>query len=209
MRIERGVGVLGAVVFVVAALAAAWAIFAVGILKGSNPAATEVAVRHRCLEQLKRIGEHLGMMKAKGELRLVSGEAFLLQAVDRMSDEELEAFICPSDESRRIYEPGTAAFVKRYRDPEFRPEDLSELTSYAGPNFDDYPPFDADELRIWACDRCVDGDLAHGGICVLWSDGTVEFLTMRKLEGHRPQDGFIIVGPNSPDRWLKKMCGKP
>ncbi len=144
----------------------------------------------------------------------LSGPAFLLQVATDIRDEDLDVFICPGEPKDAAPDRpavGSPEFVKQYRD--LTPEELKEdrdwstYTSYAGPNFKEFPRSRrggaARKVRLWACDRAKDGKPHHDGIAVLYASSKVDFL---KLSNLRDVPGPLIpVGPHSPDERLKKM----
>lgn len=180
------------------------------ILLSSRLAPKVTAKRNRtiCMDHLRQLGAHLRALESRGELRYLTGEAFLLQVAGELPDDQLEIFVCPAHEDPGRPRPGTAEFVKLYRDLDLKSRDLADRTSYAGPDYRNFPPPLPGRVagrRIWACDRGVDGRPDHDGLCVLWSDGSVEFLGIGDLQGHDPETRAIQLGENSPDPRLRRV----
>lgn len=92
--------------------------------------------------------------------------------------------------------------------------DWSRYTSYAGPNFKDFPRVRAGAaagmVRLSACDRCKDGKPYHhgpAGIVVLYSSSRVGLLDLSDLPN--VPGPLIPVGPDSPNDLLKMMIFGP
>ncbi len=87
----------------------------------------------------------------------------------------------------------------------------NNMCSYAVRDFTRYPLFaDCEEPQIIACDRQgLDGRTAHhdNGLCVLFDDGSVRFMSRGDLGLAR--DDPIVVGPGSNHPMLSKVVSIP
>jgi hypothetical protein len=166
-----------------------------------------------CLNNMRQIGGLLITLQAGRGWKTYSGAKFVLQVARFVDDEDLEIFICPGepeDPANPRPEPGSPEFTEMYRTMDLEGEIDPRLTSYAGPNWKDFPRVLGKELpretRLLICDRCRDGRPHHqGGICVTYENSKVAFLGWDELEGHDQEVGTILVGPESPDERLSKM----
>ncbi|MEN8150446.1 MAG: hypothetical protein ABFS86_11530 [Planctomycetota bacterium] len=164
----------------------------------------------RAKRQLALIGKHLKALEEKQHLRYYSGAAFLLQIRDRLSDEELDVFRGVL-EGGDVREKPVAGFRKEIRKVDLVKGLENWCSAYMGPNWKDFPQTRAGkhQRRVWACDRCFQGQPAHNGIVLLWDDLTVEFVPIGKILGADTFEGIIQVGRNSPDERLRTMTYFP
>jgi hypothetical protein len=177
-----------------------------------KPSAREIMedrkARTVCMNNMREVLGLLISRQATRRLRFYSGSAFVLQVAPLIRDENLTVFRCPGDSMKRSkLGPGV---VELYRNAKLPADGTLKLTSYAGPNWKDYPlrtvGREAGKSRLWICDACPGGKPHHrGGICVGYSSGKVEFIPIKDLKGHDPAKQKIIVGPDSPDPRLKMM----
>jgi prepilin-type N-terminal cleavage/methylation domain-containing protein len=170
-----------------------------------------------CQNNLRQIGGLLKLKSTGQKMKYYTGAGFLLQIANDVPDEDLEVFICPGEfvpEDTGRPAVGTPEFVEMYRKMDLKAGGVEDaLTSYAGPNWKEYPPKKAGrgktETRLWGCDRCKGDNPHHDGITVLYSSSKVSFLKLDELEGHQPGQETIQVGQTSPDPRLRKMIFYP
>jgi len=167
------------------------------------------------MNNLKQIGGLLLARQAGGDLRYLSGAAFLLQVKNQIKDEDLKVFLSPADKNFEDTRdrPGSQEFIESYRDLDLKTGVENKHCSYAGPNWKQYPKVTAGrealKSRLWGCDRCYQAIPFHKGLVVLYDTSKVEMIKIEDIKGADKDQGFIQVGPNSPDERLKKMCYQP
>ncbi len=189
----------------------------VGLVAALIPKGIKAKEKTTCLKNLSELGGLLITRRAgKGWNTRLNGAAFLLQVADEIQDENLRVFICPGEPKSVAPdrpEVGSQEFIEMYRSMNLKEGVRAEYTSYAGPNWKDYPPARAGraalESRVIACDRCADGQAYHDGICVVYDSSSTRFIDSKEIAGFDPDVGAIIVGKNSKDKRLKKMIFFP
>ncbi|MHC4469916.1 MAG: type II secretion system protein [Planctomycetota bacterium] len=188
----------------------------VGMVTLVIPQANKAKEKSVCMNNLKNIGDILIAKKAgKGWVKY-SGAAFLLQIANEVKDEDLVVYVCPGEEGNPDDprpESGSAEFIEMYRSMKLQEGVEDRYTSYSGPNWKQFPEKRAGreslKTRIIGCDKCRDGAPHHDGIVVLYDTSKVGFMELEELTGHDEEQGLIIVGGDSPDERLQKMCFFP
>lgn len=183
-----------------------------GMVAALAPKIINEGKKTECQHNLKQIGELLLAKKANKSLKPYSGAAFLLQAKDDLDNNALKVFICPGEPGDVLPEErpdmDSREFAQMYRDLKLPDGVEPRFTSYAGPEKYSKPKIGKDKFAtwLWGCDRCAGGAAYHrDGLCVLYDDSSVGFLTLEKLDGHGEDSDVIQVGPESPDPRLARM----
>jgi prepilin-type N-terminal cleavage/methylation domain-containing protein len=188
----------------------------VGMVTLIIPKGEKAREQLECMNNLKQIGDSLKLLDVGGKLKNYLGAAFVLQVASDVNDADLGVFVCPG-EPENYDDPrpavGSDEFKAMYRKEMELPTKIEErFTSYAGPNWRDFPPrkagTGATEERLWACDKCRNGGAHHDGVVVLHESTKTEFIDFKDLKG-MGTEGEIIVGKNSPDPRLEKMIFWP
>lgn len=189
----------------------------VGMVTLVIPEGTAARNKVECMNNLRQVGGLLQARDAGNKLKNYIGAGFLLQVAEEVNDSDLKVFICPGEEENMDDprpEAGTDEFVAMFRkDMELPLKVEDRFTSYAGPNWRDYPPQKAGEARqksrLWGCDKCRNGAAHHDGIVTLYNTSKVEFIDFKDIEGMSQDDGLIYVGKNSENPLLEKMIFFP
>jgi prepilin-type N-terminal cleavage/methylation domain-containing protein len=191
----------------------------VGMVTLVIPKGQEAKNRVECMNNLRQVGGILATMKSGEGLKPYNGAAFVLQVASEVNDEDLKVFVCPGEEFNpddprpAINEPGFIEMYRKEMDLKGGGQIEDRYCSYAGPNWREYPEAKAGaaakKTRIWACDKCRNGQAHHNGIVVLYTTSKVDFIKLEDLEGQNLEEGTINVGQGSLDPRLEKMIYFP
>ncbi|MEN8150441.1 MAG: type II secretion system protein [Planctomycetota bacterium] len=188
------------VITIIAALA--------GMVVALVPMLTRKSEITQSMNNLKQIGGILQAKQAGGKLKYYSGAAFLLQAKDEIKDDDLKVFLSPSEKNFEDSRPevGSEEFIEGYRVLNLKSEVADWMCSYAGPNWKGFPKKTAGRAalrsRLWGCDRCLNGNPFHDGVCVLYDSGKTVFLDIKDIKGELKGDRkkSCLTEANETDR---------
>lgn len=184
-----------------------------GLVAATVPMILRENQKTTCMNNLSQIGKLLTVAKAKDKLAGYKGAAFLLQAKNELSDDQLKVFICPGEEPDNLSEPrpdaGSDEFIAMYRELDLNdPAAVREpLSSYAGPERASRSKLGAEAHAtfLWGADRCLNGNPHHRGICILTDSGSTEFWEVEDIKGMSEDDSHILVGTGATDERLAKL----
>lgn len=165
----------------------------------------------QCADRLRQVGMlyTADQIAGGGRPRFSGASHFLAMRVEgRIQRRNEQVLVCPGDPS--VIVPQTPEDRDRYDDVDLaNPSD--ELCSYVVRDFATHPiGREQYAVQAIAADRQgLDHRTAHhrGGINVLFSGGTVKFMSRTELGIHSAD--AIVVGPESPNEMLSKLVYGP